>query len=154
VSVQFGDNPWFRVLTLVDQFTRKCLLLYAERALSGERIISELERLVKERGVSTSITVDNGSELASRTMDACAFFGPGIRVEFICPGKPVENGCIESFNSRLRDECLNVSLFSTLEDARQKLEQWRQDYNRTIPTASTCSIVFELTLGGRPSCAW
>ena len=79
-----------------------------------------------------SITVDNGSEFASRAMDAWAY-SHGIRLDFIRPGKPVENGYIESFNGRLRDECLNVSLFFSLEDARQKLEQWQQDYNRARP---------------------
>jgi len=89
--------------------------------LSGEKVAAELERVVRERGVPTSITVDNGSECASRTMDAWAY-GHGIGLDFIRPGKPVENGYIESFNGRLRDECLNVSLFFSLEDARQKLE--------------------------------
>ena len=90
---------------------------------------AELERVVRERGVPTSITVDNGSEFASRAMDAWAY-GHGIGLDFIRPGKPVGNGYIESFNGRLRDECLNVSLFFSLEDARQKLEQWRGDYNQ------------------------
>ena len=133
VSDRFVDDR-FRVLTVVDQFTRECLL-YADRALSGEKVAAELERVVRERGVPTSITVDNGSEFASRAMDAWAY-GHGICLDFIRPGKPVENGYIESFNGRLRDECLNVSLFFSLEDARQKLEQWRKDYNRTRPRSS------------------
>jgi putative transposase len=132
VSDRFVNDRWFRVLTVVDQFTRECLLLYADRALSGEKVAAELERIARERGVPTSITVDNGSEFASRAMDAGAF-GHGIHLDFIRPGKPVENGYSESFHGRLRDDCLNVSLFFSLEDARQKLEQWRQDYNRTRP---------------------
>jgi putative transposase len=76
-------------------------------------VAAELERVVRERGVPTSITVDNGSEFASRAMDAWAY-GHEIGLDFIRPGKPVENGYIESFNGRLRDECLNVSLFFSL----------------------------------------
>ena len=132
VSDRFVDGRWFRVLTVVDQFTRECLLLYADRALSGGKVAAQLERVVKDRGVPLSITVDNGSEFASRAMDAWAY-GHGIRLDFIRPGKPVENGYLESFNGRLRDECLNVSLFFSLEDAREKLEQWRRDYNRARP---------------------
>ncbi len=132
VSDRLVDDRWFRVLTVVDQFTRECLLLYADSTLSSEKVAAELERVVRERRVPMSITVDNGSEFASRAMDAWAY-GHGIRLDFIRPGKPVENGYIESFNGRLRDECLNVSLFFSLEDAREKLEQWRQDYNRARP---------------------
>jgi transposase InsO family protein len=106
--------------TVIDQFTRECLLLYADNALSGEKVAGQLERVVKERGVPLSITVDNGSEFASRAMDAWAY-GHGIRLDFIQPGKPVENGYIESFNGRLGDECLNVNLFFSLEDARENL---------------------------------
>lgn len=132
VSDRLVDDRWFRVLTVVDQCTRECLLLYADRALSGGKVAAELDRVVRERGVPLSITVDNGSEFASRAMDAWAY-GHGIHLDFIRPGKPVENGYIESFNGRLRDECLNVSLFFSLEDARQKLEQWRRDYNQARP---------------------
>lgn len=95
--------------------------------MSGEKVATELERVVREkRRVPTSITVDNGSEFASRALDAWAY-GRGIRLEFIRPGKPVESGYIESFNGQLRDECLNVNLFLAPEDARQKLGR-RQDY--------------------------
>jgi putative transposase len=132
VSDRLVNDRWFRVLTVVDQFTRECLLLYADSALSGEKVAAELERVVTERGVPTSITVDNGSEFASRAMDGWAY-GHGIRLDFIRPGRPVENGYIESFNGRLRDECLNVNLFFSIEDARKKLESWRGDYNLARP---------------------
>ncbi len=106
------NDRWFRVLTVVDQFTRECLLLYADSALSGEKVAAELElSSVTERGVPTSITVDNGSEFTSRAR-MCGQYGHGIRLDFIRPGRPVENGYIESFNGRLRDECLSVNLFS------------------------------------------
>ena len=132
VSDRLVDGRWFRALTVVDQFTRECLLLLADSSLSGEEVAGALERVVAERGGPNSITVDNGSEFASRAMDAWAY-RRGIHLDFIRPGKPVENGYIESFNGRLRDECLNVELFFTLEDARVKLERWGQDYNLARP---------------------
>ena len=132
VSDRLVDGRWFRVLTVVDQFTRECLLLFADSSLSGEKVAAELECVVRQRGVPLSITVDNGSEFASRAMDAWAYRN-GIHLDFIRPGKPVENGYIESFNGRLRDECLNVNLFFSLEDSRGKLEAWRQDYNLARP---------------------
>ena len=85
-----------------------------------------------QRGAPRSITVDNGSEFASRVMDAWAY-RHGIQWDCIRPGKPVENGFIESFNGRLRDECLNVAVCCTLEDVREKLWRWQQDYNRVRP---------------------
>ena len=132
VSYRFVDGGWFRVLTVIDQFTRECLQLLVDSALSGEKVAVALERVVSQRGIPMSITVDNGSEFASRAMDAWAY-RHGTHLDFIRPGKPVENGYIESFNGRLRDECLNVNLFFSLEDTREKLEVWRQDYNQARP---------------------
>ena len=132
VSERLADGRWFRVLTVVDQFTRECVLLLADRSLSGENVATALERVVGQRGAPRSITVDNGSEFASKAMDAWVY-RHGIHLDFIRPGKPVENGFIESFNGRLRDECLNVEVFFTQEDAREKLERWRQDYNLVRP---------------------
>ena len=86
-------------------------------------------------GAPRSITVDNGSEFASRVMDAWAY-RHGIQLDFIRLGKPDENGLIESFNGRLRDECLNVEVFFTLEDVREKLTRWREDYNHQRPHSS------------------
>jgi hypothetical protein len=81
-----------------------------------------------ERGAPESITIDNGGEFAGRDMENWAYAN-GVKLDFIRPGKPVQNGFIESFNGRLRDECLNVEVFFDLEDAREKIERWRQDYN-------------------------
>lgn len=132
MSDRLVDGRWFRVLTVVDQFTRECLLLLADNSLSGEKVAAALECVVGDRGDPQSITVDNGSEFARRAMDAWAY-RHGIHLDFIRPGKPVENGYSESFNGRLRDECLNVEVFFTLEDARAKLARWRQDYNLARP---------------------
>jgi putative transposase len=132
VSDRFVDGRWFRVLTVIDQFTRECLLLLVDSALSGEKVAAALEHVVSQRGLPMSITVDNGSEFASRAMDAWAY-RHGTHLDFIRPGKPVENGYIESFNGRLRDECLNVNLFFSLDDTKEKLEVWQQDYNQVRP---------------------
>jgi len=132
VSDRLADNRWFRILTVVDQYTRECLCLQADRSQTGEKVVEQLKRLVALRGVPESITTDNGSEFAGQAMDTWAHQA-GVKLDFIQPGRPVQNGYIESFNGRLRDECLNTEVFSTLADAREKLECWRQDYNETRP---------------------
>ena len=135
MSERVADGRSFRILTVVDQFTRECLCLLADRSLTGEKVAQALELLVGQRGTPRSITVDNGSEFASRVMDAWAS-RHGIQLDFIRPGKPVENGFIESFNGRLRDECLNVEVFFTLEDAQETLTRWQEDYNHLRPHSS------------------
>jgi putative transposase len=135
VAARLLDGRWFRVLTVVDQFTRECLLLLADSSLGGQKVASALSVVVAERGAPISITVDNGSEFYSRAMEAWAY-QYGVQLDFIRPGRPVENSYIESFNGRLRDECLNVQVFFTLPDVRQKLEAWRQDYNQVRPHSS------------------
>jgi putative transposase len=117
------------VLTVVDQFTRECLLLLADSSLSGQKVALALSAVIAQRGVPISITVDDGSEFYSRAMEAWAYHY-GVQQDFIRPGRPVENSYIESFNGRLRDECLNVEVFLGLSDVRDKLERWRQNYNR------------------------
>ncbi len=89
-------------------------------------------RVIAERGAPAAITVDNGTEFASKAMDVWSY-QYRVQLDFIRPGRPVENGYIESFNGRLRDECLNVHVFFTLADVHEKLEQWRQDYNQVRP---------------------
>ena len=116
------------MLTVVDQYTRECLTLHADTALSGEKVATALDKVVAGRGTPKSITVDNGTEFASKAMDLWAYSN-GVHLDFIRPGRPVENGYIESFNGKLRDECLNVEVFFTLADARRKLGLWQHDYN-------------------------
>jgi putative transposase len=132
MSARVADGRRFRILTVVDQFTRECLCLVADQSLSGEKVAQALTPVVLQRGAPRSITLDNGSEFASRIMDAWAY-RHGIQLDFIRPGKPVENCFIESFNGRLRDECLNVEVFFTFEDVREKLARWQADYNCTRP---------------------
>jgi putative transposase len=133
VSDKLADGRSYRILTLIDQFTRECIALVADRSLSGAHVVATLTRAVAERGaVPRSITLDNGSEFTSRAVEAWAI-QHGVQLCFIRPGRPVENGFIESFNGRLRDECLNVEWFRTLDEARQVLSRWRAHYNDLRP---------------------
>jgi putative transposase len=132
VSDRLVDGRWFRILTVVDQYTRECLCAHADRSQTGEKVSEQLERVIALRGAPESITSDNGSEFAGRAMDYWAH-RTGVKLDFIRPGKPVENGYIESFNGRLRDECLNVEVFLDLADARSKIERWKRDYNQQRP---------------------
>lgn len=132
MSDRLVDGRGFRILTAVDQYSRECLLLEADTSISGTKVVGYLERLRRQRPLPQGIRVDNGSEFYSKAMDTWAY-GNGIELEFIERGKPSENGHVESFNGRLRDECLNTELFFSLADARQKLERWRQDYNQSRP---------------------
>jgi putative transposase len=129
---QLMSGARFRALTVVDTYTRECPLLVADTSFSGKKVAAALDELAGERGYPKVITVDNGSEFYSKEMDAWAY-RRGVRLDFIRPGKPVENGYIESFNGRLRDELLNAELFSDLVDAQGKLEAWRRDYNGNRP---------------------
>jgi putative transposase len=132
VAARLLDGRWFRVLTVVDQFTRECVLLLADSSLTGHKVAVALSQALVERGAPRSITVDNGTEFVSKAMDVWAY-QHGVQLDFIRPGRPVENSYIESFNGRLRDECLNVEVFFTLADVREKLEHWREDYNQVRP---------------------
>jgi putative transposase len=135
VSDRFVEGLWFRILTVLDQFTKEGLCTHADRRQSGKKVVEQLDQLVAERGAPESITIDNGGEFAGREMETWAYQN-GVKLDFIRPGKPVQNGFIESFNGRLRDECLNVEMFFDLKDARDKIERWRQDYNIHRPHSS------------------
>ena len=132
VSDRLVNGRWFRILTVVDQYTRECLCTFADHSQTGQKVVEQMKRLAAARGLPESITTDNGSEFGGKAMEAWAYQAD-VKLDFIRPGKPVENGYIESFNGRLRDECLNGELFFDLADARQKLEHWRQDYNEQRP---------------------
>ena len=125
----------FRVLTVVDQFSRECPLLEPGVSMTGKAVAGALERLSFAGPLPRVITVDNGSEFYPQAMDSWAY-RRGVQLEFIRPGKPVENAFIESFNGRLRDECLNANLFFSIDDARRKLEAWRLHYNTLRPHSS------------------
>jgi len=124
-----------RMLTVVDDCTRECPAIEVDSSLGGLRVRSVLERIASERGLPEAIVVDNGPEFRGRVLAAWSE-ARGVRLEFIQPGKPVQNAYAESFNGRLRDECLNANWFTSLSDARQKIETWRQDYNQQRPHSS------------------
>jgi putative transposase len=127
------DGRTIRILTVIDQFTRECVWLEADRSMNGPKVVAALTEAAAERGATpNSITLDNGSEFAGRAMEAWAI-QTGVHLRFIRPGRAVENGFIESFNGRLRDECLNVEWFPTLEHARERLAAWRHHYNHERP---------------------
>jgi putative transposase len=132
VAQRLPDGRWIRVVTVVDQYTRECVTLLADNTLSGEKVATALDKALLQRGVPESITVDNGTEFTSKALDHWAYRN-GVHLDFIRPGRPVENGYIESFNGKLRDECLNVEVFFNLADARRKLYLWRRDYNHHRP---------------------
>lgn len=127
-----ADGRRFRTLNIVDDFTRECPAIEVDTSLPGGRVVRVLERLAQTRGLPKAIVLDNGPEFAGRRLDAWAF-ERGVELLFIRPGKPVENAFIESFNGRFRDECLNSHWFTGLDDARQRIEAWRRDYNLVRP---------------------
>ena len=132
VSDATVDARKFRVLTVVDVCTRECLTLHLGRSLPSSAVTVALDRVLRTRPAPKFIQVDNGSEFACAHFDAWAY-AREIHVDFIRPGRPVENGHIESFNGRLRDECLNLHWFEGLDAARKVLHAWRRDYNQTRP---------------------
>ena len=132
VSDQMLDGRRFRILAVVDDATRECLALVADTSLSGARVARELDAIVAWRGKPTTIVSDNGTELTSNAVLAWAD-RTGIKWHYIAPGKPQQNGFIESFNGRMRDEVLNETLFRSLAHARAVLAVWRRDYNEERP---------------------
>ena len=135
VADQLVDGRRFRVLVVVDDFTRECLALVVDTSLSGLRVARELDAIVATRGRPLMLVSDNGTELTSR---AILQWQEDIGVEwhYIAPGKPMQNGFVESLNGRFRDECLNEHLFRSLPAARRLIEEWRIDYNARRPHTS------------------
>jgi putative transposase len=129
------DGKPFRVLTVIDQFSRQSPLLEPRCSFGGQDVAEALDRAIERAGTPISITVDHGAEFTSKALEEWAY-RRGVKLDFIHPGKPTENGHIESFNGRLRDECLNVTQFTSLDDARRQIEAWRIDYNGHRPHSS------------------
>jgi putative transposase len=118
----------FRALTVVDNYSRECLAIEAGQSMTGADVAAVIDRLVKGRGAPDRIQCDNGSEFISPALDKLAY-DHGVVMDFSRPGKPMDNATVESFNGSFRDECLNVNWFLSMEDAREKIEKWRRDYN-------------------------
>jgi putative transposase len=130
-----ADGRAFRVLTVVDQWSRQSPLLEVAPSMSGHGVGMALDRVLSGETAPRSITVGHGTEFMSRALEDWAF-ARGVQLDFIRPGKPVENAFIEAFNGRLRDECLNVHQFTSIEDAQAKIEAWCVDYNAHRPHSS------------------
>ena len=135
VSDTFGASRKFRVLAVIDDCTRENLALIADTSLSGARVARELTAMIRLYGKPDCIVSDNGTEFTSTAILKWAG-DTGVSWHYIDPGKPQQNGLIESFNGSLRDECLNEEIFDNLADARQKLALWRYDYNNVRPHSS------------------
>ena len=135
VSDTLSNGRTFRCLNVVDEFTRECLGAYVAHSIPSVAVIEVLERLREERGLPEVLISDNGSEFTSRAFDAWAY-ARGLKLEYIQPGKPVQNAFIESFNGSFRDECLNLHWFQSLADAKRVIENWKEDYNTVRPHSS------------------
>jgi putative transposase len=125
----------FRALAIVDDYSRECPAIEVDTSLGGKRVVGVLDRLAETRGLPEIITMDNGPEFAGRALDEWAY-RRGVKLNFIRPGKPIENAYAESFIGRLRDECLNTNWFITMKHARDVIEDWRRDYNEVRPHSS------------------
>jgi putative transposase len=135
VADQLVDGRRFRVLVVVDDFTRECLALVVDTSLSGQRVARELDALIAVRGQPLMVVSDNGTELTSRAILQWQE-DHGVEWHYIAPGKPMQNGFVESLNGRFRDECLNEHMFRNLPRARRLIEEWRTDYNAHRPHTS------------------
>lgn len=135
VSDNLATGRRFRALVIVDEYSRECLAIEVDTSLGGRRVVNVLEKLSKVRGLPEVITIDNGPEFTSKVLDEWAY-RCGVKLNFIRPGKPIENAYAESFIGRLRDECLNENWFINLNHAREVIESWRIDYNEDRPHTS------------------
>lgn len=134
-----GSGRKFRVLTIVDDFTRESPAIEVDTSLGGRRVCRVLDRLAETRGLPEVITTDNGPEFISKALDQWAYKN-GVKLHFIQPRKPTQNAYIESFNGKFQDECLNDNWFSTMQQAEEIIEEWRQDYNEARPHSSLGGI--------------
>jgi len=134
----------FRTLNMLDAFTRECLAMETDTSLSSERVVRVLDQQVAQRGTPQRLRIDNGPEFRAKPLDVWAKKN-NVTLFFIEPGKPMQNGQIESFNGRFRQECLDQEWFTTLKEARQTIEEWRINYNTKRPHSS---------LGYLPPAVW
>jgi putative transposase len=125
-----GIGRKLRILPIIDTYTKECHRIEVDRSIGGRRVTEVLSEAASIHGLPENIVVDNGPEFISNAMDEWAY-NREVTLHFIRPGKPVDNAFMESFNARLREECLNLNWFRSIDHARQVIEQWRIDYNET-----------------------
>ncbi len=135
VSDQLANGRRIRILCIVDLYSRECLALEADTSISGDRVSRVLQRLIETRGKPQALLSDNGPEFVCKAMQLWAN-DAGIVLNQIEPGKPSQNGFVESFNGKFRDDCLNENWFASLEEVRQIIENWRVEYNAVRPHSS------------------
>ena len=135
MSDDLYNEQRIKLFTLVDNFTRESLAIEVAERMGGHRVVEVLMRVATERGLPEMIRLDNGPEFISKSLDQWAYLN-GVKLDFSRPGKPTDNAFIESFNGRFRQECLNENWFLSIEDAREKVEIWRLDYNGERPHGS------------------
>jgi putative transposase len=152
VSDGLRNGRKVRCLTIVDDYSRECPAIEVDTSINGRRVAAVLDRLADVRGLPLSITVDHGPEFEGQVLDEWAY-RRGVKLNFIRPGKPVENAYVESFNGRFRDECLNEHWFLTMAHAREVIERWRIEYNTERPHSSLGDVPpeeFALNAGASP----
>lgn len=133
---QLFNGHRIRALTIVDNWSRECMAIHVDRSIKGEQVVDTMNQIATQQGRKPQrIQVDNGSEFISKALDRWAY-EQGVVLDFSRPGKPTDNPFIESFNGSFRDECLNIHWFLSLDDAREKIESWRYDYNTFRPHSS------------------
>ncbi len=135
VSDQLFDDRRLRVIVVIENYTRECLVLDASARIRGIDVVAALEHITREQGFPKRIKVDNGPEFISKDLDRWAYWNH-VELDFSRPGRPSDNALVEAFNSRFRQECLNQHWFMSLEDARMKLEAWQLEYNTDRPHSS------------------
>jgi putative transposase len=129
---QLTDGRRFRVLTILDVFTRECLAVEVGHSLKGTDVVAVLNQILSRRAAPKMLFRDNGSEFSSQIMDLCAYQN-GVRLDLSWPGKRTDNAYIETFNETLRTECLDPHWFGTLAEAKERIEAWRKEYNESRP---------------------
>jgi putative transposase len=132
VSDSLADGRSFRALAIVDHYTRECPVIEVDLSLPGARVLRVLEQVAEERGLPDAIRVDHGPEFVGEAVRRWCE-RKKVELAYIEPGKPMQNGHVESFNGKLRDECLNTHWFTSLRQARNIIESWRADYNQARP---------------------
>ena len=135
VMARTSDSRSFRILTILDEYTRECLTMRVNRHISSQDVIDQLFELIIFRGIPEHIRSDNGPEFTAKAVRGW-FNRLGVKTLFIEPGSPWENGYIESFNGKLRDELLNREIFTTLTEAKVLIKQWKREYNQVRPHSS------------------
>lgn len=151
VSDSMTGGRKLKILTIIDCYSRECLGLVVDTSIGGVRVARTLEEIGANRGYPKQIMSDNGPEFTGSALDAWAY-SRDAKLHFIEPGKPTQNGYIESFNGKFRDECLNDNWFVSLDDARQVVEEWRRDYNEERPHSALDNLTpAEFAAKGAPA---